>query len=122
MRLTARWLKGQRVRAWNQRGGMELAVRITENTRPGVVTVLWGHWATIPVPAGFVNDLTSQALADMGGGATFTIAGSRWLRYNRPAPTTRLFSFRMPTLPPVFIWSLPSSLPPMRLEPGPGIG
>jgi len=64
-------VEGQRVRAWNQRGGMELAVRITENTRPGVVTVLWGHWRDHPGASGFVNDLTSQALADMGGGATF---------------------------------------------------
>ena len=62
---------GQRVRVWNGRGSMQLAARISDNTRPGVATIMWGHWRNHPGAEGFVNDLTSQALADMGGGATF---------------------------------------------------
>ena len=61
----------QRVRVWNRRGSMQLTMRLSENTRPGVATILWGHWRNHPGADGFVNDLTSQALADMGGGATF---------------------------------------------------
>ncbi|MBL8308951.1 MAG: molybdopterin-dependent oxidoreductase [Burkholderiales bacterium] len=69
---TARSLAdGQRVRVWNRRGSMQLACRLSENTRTGVATLLWGHWRDHPGAEGFVNDLTSQALADMGGGATF---------------------------------------------------
>ncbi len=62
---------GQRVRVWNRRGSMQLATRVSEHTRPGVATIMWGHWRDHPDVDGFVNDLTSQALADMGGGATF---------------------------------------------------
>ncbi|MEQ1594582.1 MAG: molybdopterin oxidoreductase family protein [Casimicrobium sp.] len=62
---------GQRVRVFNQRGVMKLSARVTDDTRAGVATILWGHWRNHPGAEGFVNDLTSQALADMGGGATF---------------------------------------------------
>ncbi len=62
---------GQRVRVFNQRGVMKLAARVTDDTRIGVATIMWGHWRAHPGAEGFVNDLTSQALADMGGGATF---------------------------------------------------
>lgn len=62
---------GQRVRVFNHRGVMKLAARVTDDTRAGVATILWGHWRDHPGAEGFVNDLTSQALADMGGGATF---------------------------------------------------
>ena len=63
--------EGQTVRVFNGRGAMKLAAHVTDDTRPGVTTILWGHWRNHPGAEGFVNDLTSQALTDLGGGATF---------------------------------------------------
>ena len=63
--------EGQKVRVFNGRGAMQLAAHLTDDTRPGVATILWGHWRNHPGAEGFVNDLTSQALTDLGGGATF---------------------------------------------------
>ncbi len=60
-----------RVKVWNRRGEMKLAAKVTEDTREGVTTILWGHWRDHPGAEGFVNDLTSQALTDLGQGATF---------------------------------------------------
>ena len=64
-------VEGQTVRVFNGRGVMKLAAHVTDDTRPGVATILWGHWRNHPDAEGFVNDLTSQALTDIGGGATF---------------------------------------------------
>jgi anaerobic selenocysteine-containing dehydrogenase len=62
---------GATVKVFNHRGTMKLAAKITDDTREGVATILWGHWRNHPGTEGFVNDLTSQALTDLGGGATF---------------------------------------------------
>jgi anaerobic selenocysteine-containing dehydrogenase len=62
---------GATVRVFNRRGEMTLATTVTEDTREGVATILWGHWRDHPGTSGFVNDLTSQALTDLGDGATF---------------------------------------------------
>jgi anaerobic selenocysteine-containing dehydrogenase len=62
---------GATVKVFNHRGMMKLAAKITDDTREGVATILWGHWRDHPGAEGFVNDLTSQALTDLGGGATF---------------------------------------------------
>jgi anaerobic selenocysteine-containing dehydrogenase len=64
-------IEGQTVRVFNGRGVMKLAAHVTDDTRAGVATILWGHWRNHPGAEGFVNDLTSQALTDLGGGATF---------------------------------------------------
>ena len=64
-------VEGQTVRVFNHRGVMKLPVAVTNDTRVGVATILWGHWRNHPGAEGFVNDLTSQALTDLGGGATF---------------------------------------------------
>lgn len=64
-------VEGQTVRVFNHRGVMKLPVAVTNDTRAGVATILWGHWRNHPGAEGFVNDLTSQALTDLGGGATF---------------------------------------------------
>ena len=64
-------IEGQTVRVFNGRGAMKLAAHVTDDTRAGVATILWGHWRNHPGAEGFVNDLTSQALTDLGGGATF---------------------------------------------------
>jgi anaerobic selenocysteine-containing dehydrogenase len=63
--------EGATVNVFNDRGAMKLAAKITDDTREGVATILWGHWRDHPGAEGFVNDLTSQALTDLGGGATF---------------------------------------------------
>ncbi len=62
---------GATVKVFNHRGTMKLAAKVTDDTREGVATILWGHWRDHPGTEGFVNDLTSQALTDLGGGATF---------------------------------------------------
>jgi anaerobic selenocysteine-containing dehydrogenase len=63
--------EGATVNVFNNRGSMKLAAKITDDTREGVATILWGHWRDHPGAEGFVNDLTSQALTDLGDGATF---------------------------------------------------
>ena len=60
-----------RVRVWNDRGAFEARARITDDVRAGVVSApsIWwlGH-----TPSGRnANAVTSQALTDLGGGATF---------------------------------------------------
>ena len=63
--------EGVTVKVFNHRGTMKLAATLTEDSRAGVATILWGHWRNHPGAEGFVNDLTSQALTDLGAGATF---------------------------------------------------
>ncbi|MFP3416046.1 molybdopterin dinucleotide binding domain-containing protein, partial [Bacillus sp. SIMBA_074] len=60
--------EGDTVRVWNDRGECELVVSVGENVLPGVV-VSQGLWADSPQH--FVNALTPDRIADMGGGATF---------------------------------------------------
>jgi anaerobic selenocysteine-containing dehydrogenase len=62
---------GERVRAFNDRGSCELSAVVTTRARPGVV-VSPSVWWNKHSPGGVnVNQLTSQTLTDMGGGATF---------------------------------------------------
>ncbi len=56
--------EGQRVRVFNQRGELELVARIG-GVRPGVVAVPHGYWGAQ------ANALTSDGLADAGGGGDF---------------------------------------------------
>ena len=66
---------GARARVWNDRGEIELPVRIGERVRPGVITIPWGWWAsqhtgsstTGPV----ANSLTNDTITDWGGGVAF---------------------------------------------------
>jgi len=62
--------EGDTVRVWNSRGECELSVSVGENVLPGVV-VSQGLWADSPQSKHFVNALTPDRTADMGGGATF---------------------------------------------------
>jgi anaerobic selenocysteine-containing dehydrogenase len=62
--------EGDMVRIWNDRGECELSVSIGETVLPGVV-VSQGLWADTPGSKHFVNALTPDRIADMGGGATF---------------------------------------------------
>lgn len=57
---------GEMVRVWNNRGEMTVRVTVGDNVLPGVVATQ-GLWSE----GQFVNSLTPDRLADMGGGATF---------------------------------------------------
>ena len=60
-----------RIRLWNDRGEVALTVRVADNVLPGVLVTQGLWWETGNDGAQAVNALTSQRLADMGGGATF---------------------------------------------------
>ncbi|MFD0673747.1 molybdopterin-dependent oxidoreductase [Cohnella sp. GCM10027633] len=62
---------GDRVRVWNERGEIRITVKVANNVLPGVLVCqgLWWESGNDGVQA--ANSLTSQRLADMGGGATF---------------------------------------------------
>ena len=62
---------GQRVRAFNDRGEMELAARVTDRARPGVVVALSIWWKKLAADGRNANELTGQALTDIGRGPTF---------------------------------------------------
>jgi anaerobic selenocysteine-containing dehydrogenase len=64
-------LDGSYVTVFNERGSLELRARITERARPGVVVALSIWWKKLSRDGRNANELTSAALTDMGGGATF---------------------------------------------------
>ncbi|GAA4712605.1 molybdopterin oxidoreductase family protein [Brevibacillus fulvus] len=63
-------VSGDRVKVWNQRGECYLIAAVGENVLPGVL-VSQGLWVDSPAGKPFVNALTPDRIADMGGGATF---------------------------------------------------
>jgi anaerobic selenocysteine-containing dehydrogenase len=62
---------GMRVRAFNERGSCELTAVVTTRARTGVVVSPSVWWNKLSPGSTNVNQLTSQTLTDMGGGATF---------------------------------------------------
>jgi len=62
---------GQTVRVFNQRGEYRVMARISARARPGVVNGLGVWWRKLGLAGTNVNEVTSQALTDMGGGPTF---------------------------------------------------
>jgi anaerobic selenocysteine-containing dehydrogenase len=60
---------GDRVRVRNDRGALELRARVGDGVRPGVVSIPHGRWRSLS--GGAANDLTSDGLADRGGGGDF---------------------------------------------------
>src|SRR5207253_2381182 len=60
---------GERVRVHNERGELVLRARVADGVRPGVVSIPHGRWRSIS--GGAANDLTSDGLADRGGGGDF---------------------------------------------------
>jgi len=60
---------GDRVRVRNERGELMLAARVADGVRPGVVSIPHGRWRSLS--GGAANDLTSDGLADRGGGGDF---------------------------------------------------
>ena len=63
--------EGDLVRVFNDRGSLELPVRISSRVRPGVVVVPWGWWEAHHRDGGVANSLTSDTLTDWGGGVAF---------------------------------------------------
>lgn len=61
----------QRVLIHNDRGGFEAHAEVTERVRPGVVVAPSIWWLKLGLDGRNANHTTSQALTDMGGGATF---------------------------------------------------
>jgi anaerobic selenocysteine-containing dehydrogenase len=62
---------GMRVRAFNERGSCELAAVVTTRARAGVVVSPSVWWNKLSPGEKNINQLTSQTLTDIGGGATF---------------------------------------------------
>ncbi len=62
---------GAWVRVWNARGELRLRAHVCDDVRPGVCYVPSIWWRKFAVDGQSINVLTSQAEADMGGGATF---------------------------------------------------
>jgi len=62
---------GDRVRVFNDRGWFALRASVSERTRTGVVVAPSVWWKKLSPGGGNANNVTSQALADMGGGATY---------------------------------------------------
>jgi anaerobic selenocysteine-containing dehydrogenase len=62
---------GDRVRLFNERGSCELNAVVTTRARSGVVVSPSVWWNKLSPGHTNINQLTSQTLTDMGGGATF---------------------------------------------------
>jgi anaerobic selenocysteine-containing dehydrogenase len=61
---------GDAVRVWNERGQIQLTARISESIPVGTVASKL-DWQKLSLGGVNVNELTSQRLTDIGGGATF---------------------------------------------------
>jgi len=62
---------GDRVRVFNDRGGYRLRAQVNDKPRPGVVVARSVWWRKFSPDGRNANDLTSQRVSDLGGGATF---------------------------------------------------
>jgi anaerobic selenocysteine-containing dehydrogenase len=62
---------GERVRIFNDRGAFTLKAAVSDRARPGVVVAPSVWWKKLSPDGRNANDVTSQALADMGGAATY---------------------------------------------------
>ncbi len=62
---------GETVRLWNDLGEVTLTARLTADIVPGTVLAPGVWWAKLSPDGRNINQLTPQAQADMGGGATF---------------------------------------------------
>jgi len=62
---------GERVRVFNDRGSYTLKAVVSDRARPGVVVAPSVWWRKLSPDGRNANDLTSQAVADMGGAATY---------------------------------------------------
>ena len=66
--------EGSCVRVWNDRGSLEVPVKLSQRVRPGVVSIPWGWWAAQHGDgnrAQVANSLTNDAQTDWGGGVAY---------------------------------------------------
>jgi len=59
------------VRVWNDRGECRLKALISDRVKPGVAVALSIWWNKLSPGRTNVNQTVSQALTDIGAGATF---------------------------------------------------
>ena len=64
-------VSGDRVRVYNDRGSFAVRARVTDKARPGMVVALSIWWQKLSPGGRNANDVTSQALTDLGAAATF---------------------------------------------------
>lgn len=81
--------QGDRVRVFNDRGSFLLKAAVSDRARPGVVVAPSVWWKKLSPDGRNANDVTSQHLADMGGGATFYDCLVEVQRAAPERPTTR---------------------------------
>jgi anaerobic selenocysteine-containing dehydrogenase len=62
---------GDQVRIFNDRGSLAAKARVSDKTREGVVVALSVWWRKLAGDGRNANEVTSQALTDIGRGATF---------------------------------------------------
>jgi anaerobic selenocysteine-containing dehydrogenase len=62
---------GDQVRIFNDRGSMQARARVTDRARAGLVVGLSIWWKKLAPDGRNANQVTSQALTDLGGSATF---------------------------------------------------
>lgn len=62
---------GDQVRIFNDRGSMSARARVSERAREGLVVGLSIWWKKLAPDGRNANEVTSQALTDLGGSATF---------------------------------------------------
>jgi anaerobic selenocysteine-containing dehydrogenase len=63
--------EGAHVRVFNDRGDLRLRARVTDRARQGVVVALSVWWKKLAADGKNANELTQQALTDLGRGPTF---------------------------------------------------
>jgi anaerobic selenocysteine-containing dehydrogenase len=62
---------GEDVRVFNARGAFVLPLKVSQNVAPGTTATFWVWWDKLSGGKGNVNNVTSAALTDLGGGGTF---------------------------------------------------
>ena len=62
---------GDRARVFNDRGSVDLRVRLRDRVRPGVVSMPAGWWASFSPGGKSANALTGDGISDLGGGGDF---------------------------------------------------
>jgi anaerobic selenocysteine-containing dehydrogenase len=62
---------GDSVRIFNDRGSFTVRARVGDKVRKGVVVALSVWWKKLTAEKRNANEVTSQALTDIGRGATF---------------------------------------------------
>ena len=69
--------EGRCVRVWNDRGSVDVPMKLSHKVRPGVVSIPWGWWSAqhnLNGNAGtgqVANSLTNDAQTDWGGGVAY---------------------------------------------------